>query len=549
MKLILLVFFVIFLNTVFAQEASNSVKDSQVSSEITKSKFNEQTTKELSEAYARFKAGSYEAALNALETTEANYQGQQKEKLLGLLSYWRGIIYSRLQDYETAKVEFIKSYNYKYRAQDFFYEFAQTLYALDELKQSRDMFMRSALANYRPAISLYYVAFISQTLREFRTAIKAYRRIEKLKDPEKEEVMQASKMQIADIYLTAADKQLDQVSFLQKRVIKEFEEALVFDPDSNLSRDIRRKILSVQDKYGLILLKMRNGRPTIFPRGFMKFSQDISYDTNALLLDESTLSSSERGSVFFSKSDFYARRVFYSGNSVSIAPEIRLNYTHYVTSIESKEELNNWTGTVALRNAFEHWMWGKPASVLLDVDFNHIERNLSNDGLSFNSRSTTYMLGERFNLFNAGETILRLRYKDTVSYTEANNSTTTSLVAEQMLNSETGYILLLNLDYSQLRVETDSFDTNSYAARFDLITPRVFGFATPTFGFGYTYTDVINDSSRGTETLLNPSFKLTKVVNPATRINLKFDYYDSVSNSTTYTYNRSVTTLGLEYIF
>ncbi|MBL7666204.1 MAG: hypothetical protein JNM93_13795 [Bacteriovoracaceae bacterium] len=513
--------------------------------------FDAVTKEKVLKIHTLFKQGDYAGSLEKLSELEQNYTGPKKDLLNAFLAYWRGVANNRIQDYSEAINNFAKADENFYRPDDFYYEYAQALYAMDKLKKSRDYFMRSALRKYKAAVSLYYVAFISQTLRDFKVAVKAYRRIETLDDPEKDSVIQASKMQIAEIYLNAVDKKEDQVGFLQKRVIREFEEALKFEPDSNLSRDIRRKMLAVQDKYGLLLLKMRNGRPTIFPRAFVKVGQEIAYDSNVIFSpDNLQLSASDTGS-FLSRTDVYMRNIFYSGNSVSIQPEFRSNLAvHANRSNETIYASDNLNSTAAVRTAFEHWMWGKPASVLFDYEFNYVLKDLNaENSLIYNSSAHVFMIGERFNWFNAGETIMRLKYRDTTNTTDTSSSTITSGILEQMVNFESGHILLFYGDMSLTRVETDTFDTNSMTFRLDWIAPRIFDYATPTLGLGYTYSDVINDDSRGTETLINPTFKLTRVVNDSLRANLKFDYMKNTSGSDSFAYNKFTAAFGLEWIF
>jgi tetratricopeptide (TPR) repeat protein len=552
MNLRLLVALLFLLNLAFAQDADNVQ-----SNILSDAQFGKETKRKLLDVYKRFKSGSYGGALGLLDKLENNYTGTNKEKLAALIHYWKGVIYNRMQEYDKAKYHFTQSFNKKYRPKDIYYELAQALYAMDELKKSRDLFMRSALKNYRPAVSLYYVAFISQTLREYKTAVKAYRRIETLKDPEKESVIQASKMQIAEIYLTAVDKREDQVAFLQKRVLGEFEEALIFDPDSNLSRDIRRKMLKVKDKYGLLLLKTRNGRPTIFPRFFAKFTQEIGSDTNVSQVDPVTAAQAGTDvDAVFLRSDLYVRRVYYSGNSVSIAPEVRFNFTeNFDPGLSGKndtEDQDNYTYTFALRMAQEHWLWGKPASFLFDIDFNEIYRKLNAPTSSTherNSTNVTYMIGERFNFFERGESVLRLRYTDSDNSTESSSSTITSLVAEQIVGFRSGYILLLFANYDMTRVETDSFDQNTLAFNMSLITPRIFDYATPTLTLGYSSADLINDSTRGTETTVTAGLRLTRTYSKKYRGNLSFNYTDVQSGSSSFTFDKFVTTVGVEYLF
>ncbi len=526
-----------------------SLLSHSIAVEPEKVELSESGQKSLAEIYTRYKSGSYDGALNLIKKLEKEYKGKNKEKLEGLLNYWKGIIYNRLQYFEESKTSFKKALSLGHKPNDIYYEFAQSLYALDELKKSRHLFMKSALNGYRPAISLYYVAFISQTIGDYRLAVKAYRRIEKLKDEEKASVLQASRMQVADIYLTAVDKQKNQVEFLQERVLSEFENALLFDPDSILAKDIRRKVLKLKDKYGLILLKLRNGRPTVFPRRFIKLTQEFGQDTNAISTGDPT--STALGSTMYSYTDFYVRRAYYSGNSVSLSPELKANFTYYTNSATDIRELNNYTYTPALRTTQEHTLFGKPASFLIDYEFNRTETNIDNNGYTFNSDSSTYMFGHRSNFMKYGESIFRYKFKDLTSYLNSSTNSTRTYSYEQVWNLGDGYILLSFLTYAKTRYTTEgnASDVNTLTSRMDFILPRVFNYATPTLSYTYTSADYFNNTDRGNETTHGLGLKFTRVISKKRRANLALDYSSVDSATATYTYDKTKLSFNMEFLF
>ena len=160
------------------------------------------------------------------------------------------------------------------------------------------------------------------------------------------------------------------------------------------------------------------------------------------------------------------------------------------------------------------------------------------------------MLGERFNFFEMGESIVRLRHRSLESYLASSNSKTTSLVFEQIKSYQTN-LLLFYFSYDRMRVSDSSFDTDSLTLRTDLIMGRVRDWFTPSFGLGLTSTDPINNrSDRGREFLINPSARLSRTFKKHWRGNLKLDYqkYNSKDDQN-FAYTKTIYALELEYLF
>lgn len=160
------------------------------------------------------------------------------------------------------------------------------------------------------------------------------------------------------------------------------------------------------------------------------------------------------------------------------------------------------------------------------------------------------MIGERFNYFESGESIARLRYRMLESYLSSSDSTLSSLVFEQIkiLKINT---LLFYFSYDRMRVDDKSFDTDSFTFRTDLIMARVRDWFTPSFGFSLTSTDPINArSERGRELLINPSVRLSKTFHKHWRGNLKYDYQKNISkDEDNFAYTKSIYAFELEYLF
>jgi hypothetical protein len=501
-------------------------------------------------AYDYYQQGKYQTTVDELKQIE-NLQGQNLTKAQqGFMSYWKGLCYNRIKDFENATIEFGKALGLEYSTIDINYEYGQALYASEKLADARLQFRESLRKKFKRAVSLYYIAFLSNELGEKKKAISFYKAVDKLDDAEAKEIKQAAEMQIADIYLEQVEKHPDAFRAVESTIIPQYREALEVDPNSTLAQQIERKINELQLKYDLILLKLRNGRPTLQPPYFMRLAVDGGVDSNVTFSPkEQEVSASKKSSPFL-KTDAMGRYTFYQGDYLSISPEVRFNYTKYVSQESEIYRNDNYLLAPAIRASYEHELWKKPASTLFDYDFNQVQRDVDAEKkLVFASRSHTFMIGERFNYFSWGESILRFRRRQFDSYEDTGDSVTTSLVFEQIKNFSLN-TLLLYASIDMLRVRDDYYDTNSQTLRADLIFSRFQDYFTPSIGLGLTMINPYNNSDRGFEYLLNPNIRLSKTFGKSWRGNLKADYQDYSSKDTeNYAFQKYTYSFELEYLF
>lgn len=500
-----------------------------------------------------FSQGKYQSTVEELKTIEsglAKNPGTNKQAL-GLISYWKGICSNRLQDFGEAIAHFDKSLGYEFAPVDIHYEYGQALFAAEKLSEARLQFRESLRRKFKRGVSLYYIGYISLEMGERNKAFLFFKSINKLNEDEIKEVKQATEMQIGDLYLDQVEKRSDAFKTIDRYVIPQYQQAYAVDKTSGLAPVIQEKIVKLQRKYDLILFKLRNGRPTLNPPYFLRISQEIGQDSNVTFSPaETTISKSKQASLY-SKTDFIGRYTFYYEDYLSFAPELRFNNTYYFNRVPEIYRNDNYLIAPAVRMAYEHSIWKKPASFLLDYDYNEARRDVeANKELQFSSRSHTFMVGERFNYFNSGESILRLRYRLLDSYLSTSNSTLSNLVFEQIQSLKTN-TLLYYFSYDRMRVDNEVFDTDAFTFRMDLIMVRVRDWFTPSFGFSMTSTDPINSrSSRGRELLFNPSARLSKTFMKHWRGNLKFDYQkNSSKDEDNFAYTKSIYAFELEYLF
>ena len=505
-----------------------------------------------SKASQLFSEGKFQGTIEELKSITITLEQKNVSRAtLGLVQYWQGICYNRLQDFPMAIASFDKALGFDYAPQDIHYEYGQALFAADKLSEARLQFRESLKRKFKRGVSLYYIGFISKEMGEGKKAFSFFRSINKLNEEEAKEVRQASEMQIGDLYLEQAEKHADAFKAIEEIIIPQYTRAYEVDKDSALAPVIQEKIIKLQRKYDLVLFRLRNGRPTLSPPYFLRAAQEFGLDSNVTFAPaDTTISSSDQASSY-SKTDFMGRYTFYHEDFISIAPEFRFNKTYYFNRVPTIYRNDNILMAPALRVAYEHQLWKKPASFLIDYDYNESRRDVNaQEQLEFSSRSHSLMIGERFNYWDWGESIVRLRQRLLQSYISASDSTTTSLVFEQIKTFKVN-TLLIYFSYDRMRVNDSSFDTDSMTLRGDLILARVRDWFTPSIGLALTSTDPINDrAARGRELLFNPSARLSKTFKKNWRANLKYDYQKNDSKDTeNFAYTKSLYAFELEYLF
>ncbi|MFP5492345.1 MAG: tetratricopeptide repeat protein [Bacteriovoracia bacterium] len=509
---------------------------------------------ELKRARDFFNEGKYSAtreSLNVLDGTLKNQGGNKA--LLGLVAYWTGITANRQQEYSESIPAFERALTMDYKPKDIFYEYGQALYAAEKLAEARNAFRESLKRGHKRAVSLYYIGFISQTLKDNKKAVTFYRAIQRLPKAEQEDTVQAAEMQIGDIYLEQAEKHPDAFKVVQTYVIPQYQAAIEINPDSSLVPDIKAKIIELQQKYELVLFRMRNGRPTSIPPYFLRFVQDITYDTNPVFAAEETTNSEAKQGSLVSKTEAFGRYSYYYKNVMSFSPEMRLSYTRHLKREEEIYRNDSWFVMPALRTSYEHTVGKKPGSFLVDYDYVYSNRDRdAEEELKFNSRVQTLMLGERIvGLIGNGETTFRIRTRTFESFAETSNSKTNGISFEHVAASESGKLWILTTSYDKTTVENEEFNTNILFVRGDVILPATKSWnLTPQFGLGLSFTDPVNNPNRGNELTINPSMRISKPMWKRYRLSFHADYMQNDSKDRdNFAYKKTFYGLELEYIF
>lgn len=506
-------------------------------------------TNNLGEFFKYFKDGNYPKAVEILNSVP---EGESNK------SYLLGLTYARMQEYDKAQIYLTKAIEEKNNAQDLYYEYGQTLYANNELKKARDAFKQSAKNNYNKMQSLYYVGHISQILEDHNQAKSAYIEILKNKDIDPK-IEQVARFQLAETGLNILRDQNTKKVQTEKlksdvniKIVPMLKKALEVDKGSTVAFDIDKRIKEIIKEFDLDPDLMKNGRRINSKRFNAYVDLKTKFDdnvTNSNFENDTTASHKESFYAEF-ETDFKYDFSFFKRWIVS--PELRFNFNKYANQTDSdvfQNDAHSFTTTVG--NKFEHLVRNAPASFIFNFEYSKNYKDYNKvHKKEFYANSTLFTIGEQFTYFNFGDTTFKFKYKNYDAYSDTLNNHTKTVSADQTIifNNQL-LIVLLEADFID-NYNNTSNSTDTYMLRFDYIIPEIFPKYSLTTSLAYTLTDTKKSmATRGHESLINPSFEISKDVTDRLKAILSIDYSNSKSKSSDYNYQKYVTNFELKYSF
>lgn len=504
----------------------------------------------LDEFYQYFKSGQYNKALHALDKIQVDNSNESSK------AYLAGLSFSRLQRYDKAIFHFEKAIKENNDSPDLFYEYGQALYAANELKQAREAFKKSVEKKFNIPASNYYVAHISQMLEEYEVAKDYYTLVIKDKNSEAK-LKQVSYFQLAETMLSIARLKSGSKEELTRRVdkfiIPMMALSLKNDKDSDLSHEVTQRLSEIMLEFDLDPNMLANGR-RINPKRHSGFvAQRIKYDNNVTLTsEENNIQESQKKSLIF-ETEGYAKYDFIFNKRYVVSPEARFIFTQHSNQSDSEVYQNDaFVMNFSLKNRYEHKFRDLPASLLFDIDHSRTNKDWKAEKKrTFYASSTTFTVGETFNYFAVGETTLKLKRKNYVGEDTDISNHTTTLAVDQIIFLPIQHLLLATFDMSFIdNYNNTSTSTDTYSFRVDYIIPDIKPKYTLDFALGMTLTDTKQQkSTRGMETLFNPSLDLSYAINAKSTVSFNYDYTKSNSDDDSYAYSKQVIATEYRYAF
>lgn len=548
-KAIFLIFSIAFLGSPFHSFAQEKLAKAKLKQEKTNP-----TQDALAQIYGLYKAGDYEEAIQGLSAIEKNssFHSQNNKEILGLVHYWKGLCLLRMNEFEGGIAELESAIKTGYKANDLFYEYGQALYTSLKLRKARVAFKKSILQKYKMAVSMYYIASISQELGDYKTAASFYNGIERLPMSEKKEVVQAARMSLGDIYLEQVKKQSGNSDSIEKYVLPQYRKALDWDDESALANEIKTKIEALQRQYELILFKLRNGRPTARPPYFLKANVKYSQNDNVNSLSEDSKAglSAEEYSAASTNFGAYGRYAFYPSGAFSVIPEFTFNYTDYLSDDANIIINNNYGATASLVTTYEHSYNKAPATAYLNIDYSYNADDADADEtLEKSSTINAFTFSEELQFWRGNPTIFRVKRSTTDAVLETSSMETTGFVFEQMVTLGRTMLYWYSA-YDMNRYEANEpGDNNSTTFRLDALLPDFKGLFNTNFYASMKQSDYIEDADRGSTSLNTFGVNINRPFGKNYFVFFDLAMSSQTGDQETDNFKQQIMALNLDYIF
>jgi tetratricopeptide (TPR) repeat protein len=509
---------------------------------------------ELAAIYVAFGKGEYDEALGKAEKLKGNADNDVK----AMAFYWIGLIYSNKQEYDQAIPNFQNALQFKVTAKDIHYQLGQALYASQDMEKAKVQFLKSQELNFKPETSLYYSGYISQILENYKDAINYYKKIIANK-ADAEKIKKSALFQMAEVrYYLLKEKKLKEVPEKEKlinEILPLYKKAKEYDENDPLTFTVTAKIADIQKAHKIDLTpRMNNGRIIQKDSFTARIGLDLTYDTNIILrADETTASPANKDSFLYKVSPF-AKYQWEIDKTYFVTPEIGYSYKYHARRHSPNVYKNdNYSIDPAIRNSYEHTLFGDKASVMFEIEYNYTAQDYgATKDLRYYSQHYQFILGEKFNLFKFGETTFQAKGKDKNSYTISSKSQTLTINLSQSINMPNGYALTvaLNADFERFKT-TPTSDANTYKLTLSPVIPeRFFTYYTIAPAFNVTVADPRNTRpTKGLEQTYNPSLKLKRNWN-GLDMDINYGYTNKYSkDKTTSAYSKHEIGLATTYNF
>lgn len=496
--------------------------------------------------YRAFKGSKYTEAQKIIEKISFESKNQSTK------FYLAGLTLARLQEFDKAIIEFERAKKLGNDAEDLHYELGQAYYATNELRKSREAFEKSIETNFNTANSLYYVGHISQTLEEYEKSKNAYTQIIKNKTND-DKVVQIARFQLAETLLAMARTKKNVAAIVDRYVITLLRQAYETETTTPVALEIQARIQELLTEFKLDPNVMVNGRKISEKRHSLSLGQKLKFDNNVTLAnDQTTVVQSKKESYIF-ETEAYAKKDFVLKKRFILSPDIRFTFNHYSdTKNATVYQNNSYLITTTLKTKTEHSLFGKPASLLLDLDRTYTARDkLQEKKRSKYATSLSYTLGEKFRFFNVGDTTLKIKFKDYDAYLNTLNNKTTSFSIDQTWFTAKKHLLILLFSLDSVdNYNATTNSTDSYLMRFDYLIPEIIPQYTLGFALSTTLLDTKEQTNtRGTEKTYSPSVDISRDLSSQLKVGFNYEYTKNSSKSDSYKYNKSVFTSELKYTF
>lgn len=494
-------------------------------------------------ALVAFQSLQFDEMVDVLEKAEF-----QKSEDQALQAYMLGLGYNRVEEYQKAINSFGKAQLLKIKKDDIFYEMGQAYYALNELKVSKEFFVKSYNSGFKKIASLYYLGHISQLLGEEKQAKSYYLEISKSPGADIN-LKQIANYQLAEIiYL-----KFEGSNYLIKRVLRRYvfpllDEALSVDPNSDLAQEISNRKQQLIAQFKMDTFVMNNGREVSKRQFMLNGSLEAKYDDNVTYAaDNPALSSSTKLSSIYSDATVSASYNFIPNKYLLLTPSVKVKHQKYYSNEASVYSNDGSTIESKLLASIEHLVFDRPASLVVGVGYDYRKKDyLEEKSPAFYGETYTGEIAEKIRIFGEGDSQFRVQYKNYRAYTETLD--TNSLVFDfyQTFLIMNRHYFVTSLIYEITSSDVASNESTSSTLSLNYFMPKFYKRLDMTLSYALSKTDT---DLKGSEISHSPSIEFAQNVGKNWQLSCSFLYSKNAADQEAYSYSKMVSTIGLRYTY
>ena len=501
-----------------------------------------QRKKRWTEVYRKYRYGDYKGAIEGLE------EFKKYSSYKGISHYWSGLCQSKLLNHDLAVVEFDHADQIKYRPKDLFFEYGKSLLAINQLPKAGKVFKQSFEKGFRKGLSKFYIGWVYELQKKYKSALKNYKEVLTYKNNVSKDTIQAVHLRVGKLYeknAKKATKGFKRKYLIKTKVIHSVREGIELSPKTALAKSMKKYLDKLHRQYQIKLdIPYRKGDQG----NYIRFDQTFGYATNAISVNETASSNRD---TFSSDSQFIYKHHFSFLKGVMNSPEIRLKFKHHMDRTSTSIiKLDTYNISPALRSSYKYKIGSKKSELSFDLEYDYSAKDYN--GLSRRQYYTTSYkmnLGNKFNFFPIGHSILKLKRDSRTYYDSTLNSTTLSIFFNQFFSfGKLGLVsAIVNADFGS--VADDNNSTNVYMIRADYIKPKAFWKGNLTASFTLLITDTLKQkTTRGIENNWSPEIEWRRDFFKKFDFSIKYGYSKNNSKDTSnYGYDNHSVSLGLQF--
>ncbi|MCK5074048.1 MAG: tetratricopeptide repeat protein [Bacteriovoracaceae bacterium] len=508
-----------------------------------------------SDVMLSYQRGDYYDAINGLGKT-----GRYK-KYQAVSYYWKGICYSKLQEFDKAIINYKKAIKLKSSPEDIYYQLGQAFFASSKREEAREAFKQSVLRRFKVAESFYYIGTIDFELKNYDSAINYFSRVGEVEDIS-DDMNQSGQFMLGESYLGKIEKYNKRVTKTVRKKVMNFvipymKEALNVDYESDMAGKIYKRLEEVRKKYRIRKKTFINGKAYPEKRFTLWLSEKISYDSNVILESsdaEASTTAVNKDSLIFNTSAFVNSTAVHKRRFV-FAPELFFLHTYHSRQSDYSIYQNDSISIApALKNRLEHTIFSRPASILFNLEFDMTSRKRNapvDKSLHEYGKTTAVVLGEKLQFSESSYTTFDYKYSSFAAYDVALNTKThrVSVDHQVMLPNNDTFIIYAKADF--IKAKTSFSDSDEYYFRFDWMGSEYWKGFDLALAMAVTMVDTKKQKTiRGTEMVYNPSVTLSKTLKKKWDIVFGYNFTQKTSKQKTiYAYYQHVFDAGIKYNF